>query len=362
MDNKKIVKYIGFLAAMIVLLAAPAYAPPRAPSAAHPAKIAATGTLTLKSFGGDSFDMQIDVSFLAIVPDAIPRTTHTEINFTGNAVVLGRSTKFDGRLNITDIIVWVKFDVSTDSQYLRGRYEAQGELDIDITDVTLPIGETTWAMMKGQITSFGNTKAFGALMAHAKISENNNFTKASGFFSLQPPQPDETSGTRVYTFYTITLLFVTKTELNTAGRNMYIEGNWSVYNRTTTINTQDHTETDVGITIKPVVENVTGKLSVTLPTFNLTIPALTAKLGADNINGTVFFFHFKFAKPYEHDIPMSDFNRDRLVNIQDLAQMGKAYGAKLGSPRYGFDLDVNSDFVINILDISKAGQEFGQEY
>jgi hypothetical protein len=59
---------------------------------------------------------------------------------------------------------------------------------------------------------------------------------------------------------------------------------------------------------------------------------------------------------------MSDFNGDSLVNIQDIANLGKAFGAKLGSPRYNFDLDANSDLTINILDVAAAAKEYGEEY
>ena len=363
MNHRKVVKYIGFFTAMLVLVAAPVYAPPR--FAAHPAQIVAEGNLKLMGFDHSSVDVPVDVSFMAIVPDAIERGDYIGVDFFGFAVVADRTmVKIDGILNITDIFVWVKFDVTkpADPEIPAGRYSAQGEMNIGIAETTLPSGEVTWAMMKGRITDFGDTEAFGALMAHAKISDSNNFTKANGFFSLQPPETEETPGTRVYTFYIINLLIATKTELNTGGRNLYIEGNWSVSNRTTTITVQESKEINVEMTIKPLVENVTGKLSATLPSFNLTIPALKPILGADNITGQIVFFHFKFAKPFEHGIPMSDFNRDRLVNIQDIANMGKAFGAKLGSPRYNFDLDANQDFVINILDVAKAGQEFGEEY
>lgn len=74
------------------------------------------------------------------------------------------------------------------------------------------------------------------------------------------------------------------------------------------------------------------------------------------------YVSLRFVNPFKPDIPRSDFNQDHIVDIQDIVQIAKAYGAKIGMPKYDFDLDVNSDFSINLKDLAAAAHEYGQGY
>jgi hypothetical protein len=59
---------------------------------------------------------------------------------------------------------------------------------------------------------------------------------------------------------------------------------------------------------------------------------------------------------------MGDFNKDRVVNMEDITKMALAYGQKLGMANFNFDLDLNADFEINLFDLVTVAKEFGSEY
>jgi hypothetical protein len=169
----------------------------------------------------------------------------------------------------------------------------------------------------------------------------------------------------------VTLANATKTEIDYDNKALYIEGLWNVYNRTVTVTVVDHAEYTTVINIRPIKEGVPGQFNVTLTPQPSTIAEekwknrgnFTLQIqGIDTIKGDVIFFQAKFADPSEPGIPRSDFNQDHVVNILDIGQIAKAFGTKLGTPRYEPDFDANSDYVIDIYDIVSAAQEFGQEY
>lgn len=380
MNKKKVAKYAAFFTAIFAILALPVYAPFLD---AYPAQITADGKLALKGFRG-SFELPVDKTFAALVPNTITANEYKDVEFNGLAIVpRGRERaiiKLEGLLNVSKINFWVKFEVEKPKapDMLDGMYLANGDLNITITEATLPPPEINWVLMKGNITGFNETDAFGNLIAHAKIGGSNNWTKVHGVFTPQPgPKGPMTSGTYSCSFYIVTLVNATKTELNYGDSTaLYIEGNWSVYNRTCTITVAEGKEKTIVITMKPVVEGAFGNLSVTLaPTPSSTPPQIPWRVqgsfkleikgfgeGTHAIFGDVLFYHVKPAKPFERGIPMSDFDSDRAVSILDITPIAKAYGAKLGTPKYNFDLDVNSDFVINIVDVAATAKEYGEEY
>jgi len=375
MNKKKVARYAAFFTAIFAILALPVYAPF---VDAYPAQITADGKLELKGFRG-SFELPVDETFVALVPNKILPEKYENVEFTGRATAArGRERgiiKLDGILNVSKNIFWVKFDVEKpkDPEFHEGTYFANGELNITIVEATLPQPEINWVLMKGNITEFNGTAAFGSLMAHAKIGGTNNWTKVHGVFTQQPrPKGPMTSGTYNYSFYIVTLVNATMTELDYDGSALYIEGKWNVYNRTCTITNVDDEEKTIVITMKPVVEEAFGKLNVTLDSKPSPIPPQIPWrvqgdfelniTGFGTTTGDVLFYHVKPAKPFERGIPMGDIDNDRAVNILDITPIAKAFGAKLGTPKYNFDLDLNSDFVINIIDISTAATEYGEEY
>jgi hypothetical protein len=411
MNFKKTAKYLAISAIVFALLATvPAYAPsqnplmsspPRPPfppfAQAYPAQINATGTLTLKEFlSGNVSDAMIDTNFTSLVPDLIAPGKYANVGFHGFAVATATLLiRFDGLLVANGINFWAAFTVPKPKDISVGKYSANSnQLNLNISEFTLPPAKITMVMMKGSVTKFGENNASGFLEAHAKIG-TNNFTQVHTSFTLQPPPRSEaaygeeetTESPKNFSIshYIVTLVNATKTELDYDGSALYVEGLWNVYNRTVTVTFFDHADSTTTVNVHTLLEKAPGKFNVTLPpqltptlfnpdegkgegeaeegrwktrgNFTLEIQGL-----AGIIKGNVIFYHAKFADPHELDIPRCDFNLDHVVNIVDLSQVARAYGAKLGEMKFDYDADVNSDFVINILDLAKAGQEFGREY
>lgn len=55
-----------------------------------------------------------------------------------------------------------------------------------------------------------------------------------------------------------------------------------------------------------------------------------------------------------------DVNGDRIVNILDLAALGKAYGSSPGSPNWNPQADINSDLIIDVLDLAILSKNYGK--
>jgi hypothetical protein len=386
MNIKRIAKFAAVIVAMFALLVVvPAYAPgpqfppiPKPPyGKAYPAQINATGTLTLKSFVSGSLDVTINTTFASVVPDIIPPGEYTNVGFQGFATNSSKNLRLDGLLIVNGINFWVSFAVDKPQGLSDKMYSASGQLDISITEITLTPEKITEAMMKANITQFGGSDAFGFLEAHAKIG-SRNITDVHGSFTLQPPptaggDDGEGRGNFTVSYYVVNLANATNVELNFDGSALYVEGFWNVYNRTVTVTRIDHEEETTVVNIKTLLENVTGEFNVTLTSdtasapvslrrttlgnFTLDIPALKGV-----IMGNVLFYQTRFADPGDRDIPTCDFNMDHVVNILDINQLAKAFGAKLGTAKYDPELDVNSDFAINIFDLAAAGHQFGQDY
>lgn len=395
MNNKKVAKCLAIFATFVMMLAllvaGHAYAPKPPPSKppfakAYPAQINMTGNLTLKSFRfGNVSNVTINTNFTSVVPSIISPGEYysnatTDVEFHGFATATEERIdkpamiRFDGLLTVNGTNFWVAFAVQKPKDIPEGMYSANGNLDVTISQITLPPTKITMVMMKGNVTKFGENDTFGFLEAHAKIG-SKNFTDVHTTFTLQPPPRAREEGPKNFSisFYTVTLSNATKTEFDYDGNALYVEGFWNVYNRTITVTVVDHAEETTVVNIHTIFESAPGKFNVTLSPQLSPIPEESKWKTRGNftlqieglsgiIRGNVIFYHAKFADPGDPDIPRSDFNQDHIVDINDIAQVARAYGAKAGMPKYGFDLDVNSDFVINIIDLAKVGRDFGQEY
>jgi hypothetical protein len=58
-------------------------------------------------------------------------------------------------------------------------------------------------------------------------------------------------------------------------------------------------------------------------------------------------------------LPLGDVNWNGIVDIYDLAMVGKAYGSKPGDLNWNPDCDFNDDGVIDILDVSIVEENWG---
>lgn len=385
MNQKKIAKYAAIFTTMFALLAAiPAYAPkPPTPSLpmpfakAYAAQINATGTLNLKNFtGGNPFNLKINTTFNSLVPSAIVPDEY-DAEFHGFATTPTDHVRLDGLMVVNGINFWAAFAVDRPTDVSDGRYSANGDLKLNITQITLPPQKITMVEMKGDVTKFGDMNVSGFLEANAKTGAHN-FTNVHTSFTLKPlPRggEDDEKGPKNFTvsFYIVNLANATKTEMDYDGSALFVNGSWNVYNRTVTVTHFDHQEGTTVINVKTVLENVSGTFNVTLTpqaspvseegrwktrgNFTLDIPDLK-----DVIKGNVIFYHAKFANLGDRDIPRCDFNQDHVVNILDINQVAKAFLAKYGDSKYDSDLDIDGKLVIDITDIARAAVEFGQEY
>jgi parallel beta-helix repeat protein len=57
-----------------------------------------------------------------------------------------------------------------------------------------------------------------------------------------------------------------------------------------------------------------------------------------------------------------DVNGDGFINTQDLAWIGKTFGAKVGEPLYNIQADFNSDGIIDTFELATVGKNFGKTY
>ena len=61
-------------------------------------------------------------------------------------------------------------------------------------------------------------------------------------------------------------------------------------------------------------------------------------------------------------VPFEDLNLDGLINIKDIALVGKAFGSYTGDQRWNPIADVNKDGNINILDLALIARNFGKAW
>jgi hypothetical protein len=309
------------------------------------ATINAKGMITLKPL---NFTFSMEANFAALVPNATTPGLYDDATFCGRAVVYERPViKFDGVLNVSGNIFWVKFGIDkTGGELNPGIYGANGTLSLDIKEVPPEQLEVTWFLMKGRITSYGGKQAFGGIIAHARMGPlMEQWANVHGLFALEEP----TGGNISFNAFRL----VNVTEIGYEGNSFSITGFWNVYNVTIT-----HYDNEFNLNIKITVENSTGQLDANLQgSFTLDINELEQQ-----IKGVIVFYHLAFRRVFERGIPLGDFNCDGKVNIVDIGRVAKAYRAMLGKPTYDFDLDVDFNFAIDILDVAAVARDFGQEY
>jgi hypothetical protein len=309
------------------------------------ATINAEGMMTLKPL---NFTFPMEANFTALVPNATTQGPY-DATFRGRAIVYERPIiKFDGVLNVSGNIFWVKFgiDKPEGGELNPGIYGANGNLSLDIKEVPPVQLEVTWFLMKGWITSYGDNQAFGGIIANARMGPlMEQWANVHGLFALEEPTGGKKS------FHAFRLVNVT--QIGYEGKSLNITGLWNVYNITIT-----HYDDEFNLNIKIMVENDSGQLDVNLDNWNFTLSIDEM----NQIDGDIIFYHLASRKLFERGIPLGDFNSDGKVDIVDIGRVAKAFGATLGKSKYDFDLDVNFNFAIDIIDVATVAKDFGQEY
>jgi len=337
----------------------------------YPAGIHVEGTITLKNIETEyTIELDVNENLTALVPIFINPGTYDGVGFLGRAIASDRSIKFHGLITLPSLVLpplgrrgsfFVNFRVDKPNDLPDGIYFAQGELEITISPIQPGEAQVIWVHMKGLVTSYGGQDAFGGIVAHARVAEEeDDWARVHGFLTQQTPVTD-ISEEYTFSFLAFRLANTTEVQLNYEDNDLYISGSWNVYNVTWTYFDNSWTQT-----IEQIVKEESGELKVNLET------AGTFALEIDDpeiepIAGLVIFYHIRYVAFIEPTmLPIrrvgADYNGDWKVDIVDLARTARSYGATIGTPRYDFLLDMNFDYVINIIDVSNVAQTFGQEY
>lgn len=365
MRNKKIL--VGIVALTLAAMLATVSASKHSTMYSYPADIHVEGTITLENVETEfATDLDVNEDFAALVPIFVNPGTY-EAGFIGRAVASDDSIKFHGLITVPTLVVplvkrgnfFVNFRVDKPNDFPDGTYIAHGELEITISPIQPEPAKVIWVHMKGLVTSYGGENAFGGIMAHARMHEDeDDWANVHGFLTQQTPVTD-TSAEYTFSFLAFRLVNTTEVELNHEGNDLYISGLWNVYEVTWIYFDNSWTRT-----IEQILEEEPGELKVNLETigvFSLQIDDL------DLIEGTVLFYHIRYGGFIEPPmLPIrrvsADYNGDWKVNMVDIAKTARSYGATIGTPKYDFFSDINFDYAINIIDISIVAQTFRQEY
>jgi len=145
------------------------------PKESYPADVMAEGNMTLTD--EPSFNITIQANFTAVVPTELTYG-HYNASFKGEADVSNETIKFRGTLTVNESEFHVSFTVpntdipvSEEEGEEEEGYEASGELEITISQISAVPMEKTWVMISGYVDSYGGKPAFGWLKAHAKLGE-----------------------------------------------------------------------------------------------------------------------------------------------------------------------------------------------
>jgi hypothetical protein len=227
-------------------------------------------------------------------------------------------------------------------------------LDLASGDVQL---DKTWGRMNGIINQWGDDPVFGNIRADAFIGNHNGTVREwARVFAMwnnktvdledpdmvrQPLEPGSIFGVQ---FYTARLTNSTEILFNLTGYDLYIAGNWTVMNITTTVTTNElGRPASITRTFEPVVTDAHGELKVENTT---TVMPKPFEL---NIDGIDILKGFAFRQMIRHiEVKFFDVDGDGKVDIRDLVKTARRYKAVPGTRGYSVDFDFNGNGMIDI--------------
>jgi hypothetical protein len=217
--------------------------------------------------------------------------------------------------------------------------------------------DKTWGRMNGMINQWGKNPVFGNIRADAFVANNNGviheWARVFAMWTNKTAQLDdsnmdlrplEPNAIFAVQFYAARLTNSTEILFNLTGYDLYIAGNWTVMNVTTTV-TADDLGHPVSITrtFEPIVTDAHGELKVKNTTAAMPKPFELTIDGIDPLKG------FAFREIIRHiEVKFFDVDGDGKVDIRDLVKTAKRYKAVPGMRGYSMDFDFNGNGMIDI--------------
>ena len=214
--------------------------------------------------------------------------------------------------------------------------------------------QKTWVKMRGQMTQWGTSPAFGWIWAHAKMVNITDvsrewagvraiWTQHQPMLSTHPPTENFT-----ISCYIAKLINTTQVELNYSGYDFYIRGVWNVYNVTLAYYVDGSGNLlSFSLTLEALVIQGEGDLCVLndWDDFQLSIN------GIEMLSGKVIMYAVGQWEIKICDVN-NDGNGDGKVDIHDLVRVARRYGSMPGLGSYNIEMDFNFDFRIDIGDLT----------
>ena len=217
--------------------------------------------------------------------------------------------------------------------------------------------DKTWGRMNGMINRWGENPVLGHIRADAFVANVNGTVRewarvfamwTNRTVELDDPnmnlQPLEPGGIFTIQFYAARLTNNTEILFNLTDYDLYIAGNWTVMNITTTV-TADELGHPASITrtFEPIVSDVHGELKVNKTTMVMPKPFELKIDGVDILKG------FAFRQMIRHiEMKFFDVDGDGKVDIRDLVKTARRYKAVPGMRGYSMDFDFNGNGMIDI--------------
>jgi hypothetical protein len=217
--------------------------------------------------------------------------------------------------------------------------------------------DKTWGRMNGVIDHWGDNPVFGNIKVDAFVANINGtvhewarvfamWTNKS--VQLDDPdmdlQPLEPRGNFTVQFYSARLTNSTEIRFDLPGYDLYIAGNWTVMNVTTTAKVDDLGHpASITRTFEPIVTDAHGELKVANTTTAMHKPFELAIDGVDTLNGFVYMGMIRHI-----EVKFFDVDGDGKVDIRDLVKTAKRYKAVPGMRGYSLDFDFNGNGMIDI--------------
>jgi len=216
--------------------------------------------------------------------------------------------------------------------------------------------DRTWARTRGVINRWEDNPAFGNLRADVFVTNNNGtvheWARVFAMWTNENVEMDDPGitlplppkGNFTIQFYTARLTNSTEIRFDLPGYDLYIAGNWTVTNTTTTV-TVDEFGHPVSITrtLEPVVTDAHGNFTVANTTTTMHKPLELAIDGIGTLKGFVYMGMIRHI-----EIKFFDVDGDGKVDIRDLVKTAKRYKAVPGMRGYSLDFDFNGEGMIDI--------------